>query len=65
MDKHERLLSARELTKIIGLAVPTVYEHARRGLLPCYKFGDRVMFRLEEVLAATRVPANGDGTGKR
>ena len=61
MNEQSKLLSARELAEVLGIAVPTIYQQARRGQLPCYKFGDRVMFRLEEVLAAARVSANGAG----
>ena len=61
MNEQSKLLSARELAEVLGISTPTVYQQARRGQLPCYKFGDRVMFRLEEVLAAARVSADDNG----
>jgi excisionase family DNA binding protein len=50
----DRLLTARELAKYLGLKPATVLDKWERGELPGYKFGRAVRFDLEEVLAVGR-----------
>lgn len=59
----DRLLTARELGEVIGLAPATVLDKWQRGELPGYRFGRAVRFNVEEVLAAGR-PENLTRTAK-
>lgn len=58
----ERLLTARELGEVLGLAPATILDKWERGELPGYKFGRAVRFDLEEVLATARRPGGGGAT---
>jgi excisionase family DNA binding protein len=52
-----RLLTARELGEVLGLAPGTILDHWEAGKLPGYKFGRAVRFDLDEVLEAGRPDA--------
>lgn len=49
-----KLVSAKELVNLIGLSLRTVRDHTKQGLIPCLRFGDRVMYDVEAVLEAGR-----------
>ena len=53
----EKLITARQLAEFLGVSVAAIYQHARAGRIPHHRFGDRLLFRADEVLAATHVPA--------
>lgn len=59
---RDRLLTARELAEILGLAPATILDKWERGELPGFKFGRAVRFDLTEVLAAGRRPDGGGET---
>lgn len=44
-------ITASEAAKILGLSVWTVYDLARRGVLPHIRVGRRVLFRRASLLA--------------
>jgi len=50
----ERLVTARELGELLGLAPGTVLDKWERGELPGFKIGRAVRFDPEEILALTR-----------
>lgn len=52
----EKFLSVKELAEVLGISSASVYQHARAGRLPHHRLGDRLLFRLDEVLDATRAP---------
>jgi excisionase family DNA binding protein len=57
----ERLLTARELGKVLGLKPGTILDRWERKELPGYKFGRAVRFDLDEVLASgRRLDAGGE-----
>ncbi len=45
------LLSGRDVAEILDLPPSSVYDYARRRLLPCVKIGRNVRFRPEDVRA--------------
>jgi excisionase family DNA binding protein len=49
-----RLVTARELSELLGLAPATVLDKWERGELPGYKIGRAVRFDPEEILALSR-----------
>jgi excisionase family DNA binding protein len=55
-------LTADELARVLRISKATVYARVRSRQFPHYKIGDRVVFKLAEVLAATRVPTDDDFT---
>jgi len=53
----ERLITSEELAKILSIPQRQVWEHVRRGQIPCYRVGRLYRFDLEVVLAALRMEA--------
>ena len=60
MVDREEFLTADELARILRLSKATIYSRVRTRQLPCYRFGDRIVFRLAEVLSSARVPVEDD-----
>jgi excisionase family DNA binding protein len=58
----DRLLTARELAEVLGLAPATILDKWERGELPGFKFGRAVRFDLNEVLATGRRSGEGGET---
>lgn len=48
-DGADDLLKAEDVAKKLNLALPTIYQFAHRGLLPCVKLGRSVRFRPESL----------------
>ena len=42
-------MTAREVAELLDLPVSTVYEFARRGILPCSRLGRAVRFVRDEI----------------
>lgn len=42
-------MTAREVAELLDLPVSTVYEFARRGILPCARLGRAVRFVRDEI----------------
>jgi len=64
MAKLDGLLDAKELAQVFGVRRATIYQWAKRGLLPCVKVGGVVRFRaseLEKVLINEKREAAGQG----
>lgn len=54
-NKEPEYINAEKAAEIIGVTTQTLYNHAKNGLFPKYKFGDRtVYYRLDEIYAAFR-----------
>jgi len=49
MNETSGLLKVKAVAEKLGLAVPTIYQFAQRGLLPCVKLGRAVRFRPESL----------------
>jgi excisionase family DNA binding protein len=45
----ERLMNVREVARLLGVSVHTVYAWSSRGRLPIVKIGTRTMFDPEEI----------------
>jgi excisionase family DNA binding protein len=58
----DRLVTARELAEVLGLAPATILDKWERGELPGFKFGRAVRFDLDEVLATGRRSGEGGET---
>lgn len=54
-------MTAREVAELLDLPVSTVYEFARRGILPCSRLGRAVRFVRDEI---ERTLQTGGGAGK-
>jgi excisionase family DNA binding protein len=50
-------MGAAETAKILGVSPPTLYQLARQRKIPHLRIGDRVLFDIDEILAASHVPA--------
>ncbi|MCB9693534.1 MAG: helix-turn-helix domain-containing protein [Alphaproteobacteria bacterium] len=48
------LVCAREVAEVLGVSRRVVYDLAKRGQIPCYRFGACVRFRIDEILEAGR-----------
>jgi excisionase family DNA binding protein len=47
----EELISPKELSRILKVSKPWPYIMVRRGLLPCYKMGKVIRFKLSDIEA--------------
>jgi excisionase family DNA binding protein len=57
MDPERKLLGAAEAAPLLGIAVPTLYGLARQRKIPHIRLGDRLLFDVDEIIAAAKVPA--------
>jgi excisionase family DNA binding protein len=53
---REDVAAAREVAELLGLPLSTVFDFARRGLLPGHKLGRRWIFLHDELEASLRRP---------
>lgn len=52
----EKLLSKKEVIQLLGITLNTLDSHVRKGTIPAYGLGARLMFKKDEVLASlTRI----------
>lgn len=56
-ESNEVLLTAAELAAHLRVSKATIYQRARRHELPCFRIGDRIVFKLADVLASIQQPA--------
>jgi excisionase family DNA binding protein len=56
------LLEAGEVAAALGVDPRTIYGWARAGLIPCFRLGRKVRFRLGEVIAARRCEGSPAGS---
>ena len=52
----DELLTAREAAKKLRVTTATLYQKCRERKIPHLRIGDRVLFRIKEVMAACEVP---------
>jgi excisionase family DNA binding protein len=60
----EELISPKELSKLLKVSKPYPYLLAKRGLIPYYKIGDTIRFKLSDVeafLERSKVEKRGSG----
>ena len=50
MKENKTLLSREQVADMLGISYPTLNAHVNNGLIPAYKLGRRVYFKLDEVL---------------
>lgn len=48
-SKHEKLTSAEWVADKLSIPVPSIYDYARRGVLPCVRVGKLVRFRPSDI----------------
>lgn len=60
MENIDKFITAEELAPLLRVAISTVYAKVRSRQLPHYRIGDRVVFKLSEVLASARVPVESE-----
>ena len=46
------LLSKKEVTQLLGITLNTLDVHIKKGTIPAYGLGSRLMFKKDEVLAS-------------
>lgn len=46
------LLSKKEVTKMLGITLNTLDSHIKKGNIPAYGLGSRLMFKRDEVLSS-------------
>jgi excisionase family DNA binding protein len=62
---NERLVTAREISRVLGVGASTLYVMAKKNRVPHYKIGETgIRYRMSEVLAALRRPARTDAVGQ-
>lgn len=54
---EKRLIAASEAAAQLGVAKSTIYLLCRQRKIPHIRIGDRLLFDLDEIIAATHVPA--------
>lgn len=47
-------LSRKEAAELLGVSLPTLNDWSKSGIVPSYKLGSRVRYRLSEIQAALR-----------
>jgi len=68
MSKLDELFDAKQVAEAFGVRRATIYQWARRGLLPCVKVSGVVRFRaseLERVLSSEKPHAAAHGKGRQ
>lgn len=45
----EQILTAKEVAKQLGIGLPTLYAHARNGVIAHYRVVDRIVFTQQQV----------------
>ena len=65
--RNEEPLSIKQAAGLLGITPQTTWEWQKRGLLPSYRLGKRILFRRGDVLAALYEPSRvaGRPTNKR
>lgn len=58
--ENRRLITAAEASAQLGVAKSTLYLLCRQRKIPHVRLGDRLLFDLEEIIAASRVPAENE-----
>lgn len=62
--RNEEPLNVKQAATLLGITAQTVWEWQKRGTLPSYRLGKRIMFRRGEVLAALQAQTQPDGRRK-
>ena len=60
MENSSTFLTAAELARVLRVSTGAIYAHVKQRRLPHHRLGDRLLFRLDEVLAATHVVPDGE-----
>ena len=47
--QHEKLTTAEWVAEKMGIPLPSIYDYARRGILPCVRVGKLVRFRPSDI----------------
>ena len=47
---EEKLLSRTETAKMLGVTLPTIIDWGKKGILKCYRIGNRVRYKQSEVM---------------
>lgn len=62
--RNEEPLNVKQAAALLGITPQTAWEWQKRGTLPSYRLGNRIMFRRGEVLAALQAQTQPDGRRK-
>ncbi|NIV94803.1 helix-turn-helix domain-containing protein [candidate division KSB1 bacterium] len=55
VEKRPKPVSVSKALKEIPVSREALYRKLKRGELPCYKFGKKILVDIDEILAAMRV----------
>lgn len=58
--RHEAFVGATDVARLLDVRVSWVYENAGRGVIPCYRVGRYVRFRLSEVIHSLKPAQPGE-----
>ena len=47
--QHEKLTTAEWVAEKLDIPLPSIYDYARRGVLPCVRVGKLVRFRPSDI----------------
>jgi excisionase family DNA binding protein len=59
---RDDVAAAREVAELLGIPMSTVFEYARRGVIPGHKLGRRWIFLHDEIEASLRCAPRTAGT---
>lgn len=48
--KEEEFLTAKEVSKLLGVSLVTLHNWKKKGMIKYYRFGSRIRFKKSEVL---------------
>jgi excisionase family DNA binding protein len=57
---EKKLVTANEAAAQLGIAKSTLYTLCRQRKIPHVRIGDRLLFDLDEIISANRVPAEAE-----
>jgi excisionase family DNA binding protein len=57
---EKKLVTANEAAAQLGIAKSTLYTLCRQRKIPHIRIGDRLLFDLDEIISANRVPAEAE-----
>jgi hypothetical protein len=56
--EHTSFLSREEVAKMLKVSLPTLNEYSKNGIVQSYRVGNRVLYRLDEILESIKQVKN-------
>lgn len=61
LDGIELLITRKETLNFLKISAPTLHRYQKEGLIPYYKVGRKVFFKLSELIISTKVISKNTG----